>query len=112
MFVLHFLTHHSPKVILSVRTFVVWNRTRVIGVLLVVLVVADVVVRINITHIFLDSIECTYCVCRFLHFFSLTVCADAPPPYPGFRGYLAIKVTNIFWATYTLKLVLYICRFC
>jgi hypothetical protein len=84
---------------------------RVIGMLLAIVLVVDVAVRFSVTHIFLNSVECASYICKGGTFNS-TACVDAPPPYPGFRGFLFLKMANIIWVIYSLKLVLHIGTFC
>jgi hypothetical protein len=104
---LHFIPSliSLSKVILAVRTFAVWNRNRIIGSFLMIAMVVDVAIRFYVIQMFLSSMECTYYVCK-VEIFNFTVCIDAPPPYPGFRGYFFIKAKNIFWMVYTLEMVL------
>jgi hypothetical protein len=53
---------------------------------------------------------CRKCLAKVWRY--MTVSVVAPPPYPGFRGLLFMKLNNILWVKYIVQMVVHICTFC
>jgi len=75
-------------VILAIRTWVVWNMSRKVGIALAILVTVDVIARLPLINIFIQSLE------------------YVPLPYPGYRGCFLVKGMRILWANFALMFVL------
>jgi len=72
------------EVILSIRTWAIWNRNKVVGIGLAAITITHLVFQCILTSSFAHS----------LHF--------DPPPYPGYRGCFLTKVPDSLWPNYAV----------
>jgi len=76
----------SVEAVLAIRTWAMWCRNRVVGIVLAVLTLANLIVQCIIMTDLIRSIKCMSLNLGYMTFFNPTVYIDVPPPYLGFRG--------------------------
>jgi hypothetical protein len=89
------------EVILSMRTWAVWNRNKMVGILLAVSIIASSVAECILLNNFVQGLECAFSSLLYGTIFDSFVYLDAPPPYPGFRGcFIAKSDRSSLWGNY------------
>jgi hypothetical protein len=91
----------SPKVILMVRTWAIWNRTPRIAGVLVVIFLATFIPMYYCLYLFLNSVQCkkSICLCDYLTWINMTVAKD---PLKEFTGCLISSASPILFGSYAL----------
>jgi len=72
------------EIVLCIRTWAVWNRSRIIGIGLAILIFGDLIVQCFLVNKFVVSME------------------YSPALYPGFRGCFVTHANRALWTNYTL----------
>jgi hypothetical protein len=90
------------QVILSIRTWAIWNRSKTVGILLVVSNLAGLVLQFVLLPRFIRAFECTLTSISLVALSDHAALIDAPPPYPGFRGCFLTKTSIILWGIYAV----------
>ena len=109
MVYLQFPTEGVSEVVVGIRTWAVWNRRRIIGIIIVVLFIVNVVWSCIRSHAFYRSVQCAFIdlnVITLIDCFNRLRCVDGPPPYPGFRGCFITQVNaESLWSVYVVMTV-------
>jgi hypothetical protein len=90
------------EVVLCIRTWAVWNKSRIIGIGLAILILGDLIVQCFLVNKFVVSMECAFFGCHLLSLFDHDTCTDSPSLYPGFRGCFVTHANRALWTNYTL----------
>ena len=102
-FTLHDNVFSLFEVILGIRTWAVWNRNKLIGVGLAILIIAVFVLQCIYINQFVHSMECKRpdgCIRYDYLILVHAALIDASSPYPGFRGCFITNADRILGRAY------------
>jgi hypothetical protein len=85
-----------------VRTWAVWKRHKFIGIPLLLFFAPPTILDCIFAQSYLNSIEGAYSFSTLFDFLLDLLTQVAPSPFPGFRGCLVVKVSNIIFINYIL----------